>query len=86
MKGSDFVIDADTVIIAIGQTVEAEWLEGFEKTENGYLKVNRSYHTSVGGVFAGGDMTAGEGTIVQSVAQGKQAAHAIHEYLSRKRR
>ncbi len=86
VKGSDFVIDADTVIIAIGQTIDAEWLEGFEKREDGYIRVNRSYHTSVAGVFAGGDMIAGEGTIVQSVAQGKDSAHAIHEYLSKKQR
>ncbi len=86
MKGSDFVIDADAVIIAIGQTVDAEWLDGFEKKENGYVKVNKSYHTSIAGVFAGGDMIAGEGTIVQAVAQGKGAARAMHEYLSKKQR
>jgi glutamate synthase (NADPH/NADH) small chain len=34
------------------------------------------------GVFAGGDMIEGEGTIVQSVAHGKYAARAIHEYLT----
>jgi NADPH-dependent glutamate synthase beta subunit-like oxidoreductase len=86
VKGSDFVIDADTVIVAIGQTVGADWLEDFAKTDNGYIKVNKNFQTSVSGVFAGGDMVSGEGTIVQSVAQGKQAAHAIHEYLSRKQR
>ncbi len=86
LKGSDFVIDADTVIVAIGQSVEAEWLEGFERTENGYVKVNKNFHTSVSGVFAGGDMVAGEGTIVQAVANGKQAAHTIHEHVSKKLR
>lgn len=85
-KGSDFVIDADTVIVAIGQKVGAEWLEGFERTENGYVKVNKSFHTSVSGVFAGADMVAGEGTIVQAVAHGKLAAHAIQEYVSKKQR
>ncbi len=86
VKGSDFVLDAHTVIIAIGQTIGAEWLEGFERTGNGYVKVNKSLHTSVAGVFAGGDMVAGEGTIVQSVAHGKNAAHTIHEHLSKKQR
>jgi dihydropyrimidine dehydrogenase (NAD+) subunit PreT len=86
VKGSDFVIDADTVIVAIGQTVAADWLEGFEKKDNDFIKVNKNFHTSVAGVFAGGDMVAGEGTIVQSVAQGKTAAHAIHGYLSKKQR
>jgi glutamate synthase (NADPH/NADH) small chain len=85
-KGSDFVIDADTVVVAIGQSVGAEWLEGFERTDRGYMKVNKRFHTSVSGVFAGGDMVAGEGTIVQAVAHGKQAAHAIHEHVAKKQR
>jgi NADPH-dependent glutamate synthase beta subunit-like oxidoreductase len=36
------------------------------------------------GVFAGGDAVSGEGTVVRALAQGKQAAHAIHEYITRK--
>ncbi len=86
VKGSDFVTDADTVIVAIGQNIDADWLDGVEKTEGGYVNVNRNYHTSVAGVFAGGDMIAGEGTIVQAVGQGKHAAHALHDYLSKKQR
>jgi dihydropyrimidine dehydrogenase (NAD+) subunit PreT len=86
VKGSDFVIDAETVIVAIGQTIGGDWLDNFEKTDGGYVKVNKSFHTSIPGVFAGGDMVAGEGTIVQSVAHGKNAAHAIHEHLSKKQR
>ncbi|HEY6952588.1 MAG TPA: FAD-dependent oxidoreductase [Bacteroidota bacterium] len=86
VKGSDFVIDANTVIVAIGQKVGLDWLDAFQRTENGYLKVNKNYQTSVSGVFAAGDMTAGEGTIVQAVAGGKQAAHAIHEFISKKQR
>lgn len=84
VAGSDFVLDADTIIIAIGQTIEAEWLAGVERQQAGYVKVGEDLQTSVPGVFAGGDMIAGEGTIVQSVAHGKQAARAIHEYLSAK--
>jgi NADPH-dependent glutamate synthase beta subunit-like oxidoreductase len=80
VKGSEFQMEADTVIIAIGQSIAAEWLEGVAR-ENGYIKVDNNYQTSREGVFAGGDMIAGEGTIVQSVAQGKHAAQAIHEYL-----
>ena len=86
VRGSDFLLDADAVIVAIGQKVGAEWLEDFAKTENGTIKVNNNFQTSVAGVFAGGDMVLGEGTIVQSVAHGKQAAHAIHEYVSKKHR
>jgi len=82
VKGSDFALEADTVIVAIGQTIEATWLSGFDRTGGGYVKVGENFATSVPGVFAGGDMIAGEGTIVQSVAHGKYAARAIHEYLT----
>jgi glutamate synthase (NADPH/NADH) small chain len=82
VKGSEFVLEADSIIIAIGQTIGAKWLDGFARSKRGYVKVGENFQTSVPGVFAGGDMIAGEGTIVQSVAQGKYAAHAIHEYLS----
>jgi dihydropyrimidine dehydrogenase (NAD+) subunit PreT len=84
VKGSDFVLEADSVIIAIGQSIEAKWLEGFDRTKAGYVKVSENFQTSVPAVFAGGDMIAGEGTIVQSVASGKFAAHEIHNYLSAK--
>ena len=84
VKGSEFILDADSVIIAVGQSVEAQWLEGFDRTKAGYVKVSEDFQTSVPAVFAGGDMIAGEGTIVQSVASGKYAAHAIHNYLSAK--
>ena len=80
IKGSDFILEADTVIIAIGQSISADWLEGFDR-EKGYIKVDMKFQSSQQGVFAGGDMIAGEGTIVQSVAQGKHAAQAIHDYL-----
>lgn len=82
VKGSGFVLEADTIVIAIGQTIEAKWLKGFDRKGGGYMKVSENFETSVPGVFAGGDMIAGEGTIVQSVAHGKYAAHAIHEYLT----
>jgi dihydropyrimidine dehydrogenase (NAD+) subunit PreT len=80
VKGSEFIIDADTIIIAIGQSIAADWLEGFDR-EKGYIKVDENFQTSINKVFAGGDMIAGEGTIVQSVAQGKNAAQAINDYL-----
>lgn len=83
VKGSDFVLDASAVIIAIGQTIGAAWISDFDR-KGSYVKVDGSFETSVRGVFAGGDMIAGEGTIVQSVAHGKYAAHAIHQYLTAK--
>jgi dihydropyrimidine dehydrogenase (NAD+) subunit PreT len=84
VKSSDFVLEADTIIIAIGQTIASKWLSDFDRKGGGYVKVAENFETSVPGVFAGGDMIAGEGTIVQSVAHGKYAARAIHDYLTAK--
>jgi dihydropyrimidine dehydrogenase (NAD+) subunit PreT len=84
IKGSEFTLEADTIVIAIGQTIEANWLGDLERKGGGYVNVREDFRTSVAGVFAGGDMIGGEGTIVQSVSQGKYAAHAIHEFLSAK--
>ncbi len=84
VKGTDFLLEADSVIIAIGQSIGAKWLDRFDRTKGGYVKVSDNFQTSVPAIFAGGDMIAGEGTIVQSVASGKYAAHAIHKYLSAK--
>lgn len=82
VEGSEFDLEADAVIPAIGQVPGANFLRLFERTPQGYLKVNDSFATSRGHVFAGGDVVGGEGTIVQSVGHGKKAAHCIHRYLS----
>jgi dihydropyrimidine dehydrogenase (NAD+) subunit PreT len=83
IEGSDFVIDAEAVVVAIGQEIKSEFVNQCERTKQGYIKVNKRFQTSLDGIFAGGDAIAGEGTIVQSVAHGKNAAHAIVEYLMR---
>ena len=82
VKGSDFLLNADSVIVAIGQTIESDWVHRFARSQGGSVKVDGNFQTSIPGVFAGGDMIVGEGTIVQSVAHGKHAAQAIHEFLS----
>jgi dihydropyrimidine dehydrogenase (NAD+) subunit PreT len=81
VEGSDFILEVDLVIVAIGQKIKADWLEGINRNRAGYVEVDDRFRTSIEGVFAGGDMIAGEGTIVQSVAHGKHAAQAIHDYV-----
>jgi NADPH-dependent glutamate synthase beta subunit-like oxidoreductase len=81
IKGSEFTLEADLVIPAIGQVPSGDFLDLFARTPEGYLKVDESFSTSLPGVFAGGDVVGGEGTIVQSVGQGKMAALGIHRYL-----
>ena len=84
VPGSDFLLPADSVIVAIGQEVRADWLVGLSRTKKGFISVDGKFQSSVPGVFAGGDAVSGEGTVVRSLAHGKQAAHWIHEYIMRK--
>lgn len=85
IAGSEHVIEADTVVVAIGQVLDKNIFSHLKRTPRGYLAVNEHFQTSESGIFAGGDAINGEGTIVQSVAHGKQAAHSIHQYLSAKK-
>jgi glutamate synthase (NADPH/NADH) small chain len=81
IAGSEHSLMADTVIAAIGQEIPRDVFSHLKRTTAGYLSVNEHFMTSEQGVFAGGDAINGEGTIVQSVAHGKQAAWEMHEYL-----
>jgi glutamate synthase (NADPH/NADH) small chain len=85
VKGSEFTLDADTIIIAIGQLVGADIAKRFKQTNSGFIATDKKFRTSEKGVFAGGDAISGEGTIVQSVAHGKQAAHEIHNFLLKRK-
>ena len=78
---------ADTVVIAIGQRPDEGFLRciaGLETARNGCVLVDpETAGTSEPGIFAAGDILAGTDrrTVVLSIAQGKAAAQAIHEYL-----
>lgn len=86
---SKVVIPADTVVIAIGQRPDQGIMccvAGMETAKNGCVQVDpKTGHSSQPGIFAAGDILAGEHirTVVQSIAEGKIAALAIHEYLSK---
>jgi glutamate synthase (NADPH/NADH) small chain len=83
ITGSEFMLDADVVIEAIGQSLDEEFIrENPEvKTSGGSIIVDkRTGMTSKPGVFAGGDAVGG-GTVVQAIAEGKIAAKGIDEYL-----
>lgn len=81
IEGSEFTLGADAVIVAIGQVPGGDFLGLLDRTPEGYVRVDATFSTSLPGVFAGGDLVGGEGTIVQSVGQGKEAAGCIHRYL-----
>jgi len=84
IEGSEFVIDVDMVISAIGEVPDLSFLDArkFDITRNNTLKVNpHTMATNVDGVFAGGDVVSGPATVIEAIAAGKKAAIAIDRFL-----
>ncbi len=78
----DFTLVADLILKAIGQKLEPSGLDGIP-LERGKIIVDDQYQTSSKGIFAGGDAIAsGEDLTVQAVEDGKQAAHAIDQFMT----
>lgn len=86
VEGSEFTIEADTVISAIGQRIDQECLsdlKGLKWTRRQTIQANTvSLETGVPGVFAGGDAVTGPATVIEAIGAGKRAAEAIDRYLS----
>jgi glutamate synthase (NADPH/NADH) small chain len=88
VKGSEFVMDTDTVIVAIGRTpnpIIQSTTQGLAVTKWGTIVADENGKTSIEGVYAGGDIVTGEATVISAMGAGKKAAEAIHEYLMNKR-
>ncbi len=86
-KGSEFVMDTDTAIVAIGRTpnpIIQSTTEGLQVTKWGTIVTDENGKTSIEGVYAGGDIVTGEATVISAMGAGKKAAQAIHEYLMKK--
>jgi len=88
IEGSEFMMDVDTVIIAIGRTpnpIIQQTTEGLQVTKWGTIVADENGRTSLEGVYAGGDIVTGEATVISAMGAGKKAAKAIHEYLMSKK-
>ena len=86
VEGSEFVIDVDTVVMAIGTSPNPlikNTTAGLEVNGHGGIIVDDSGATSKEGVFAGGDAVTGAATVISAMGAGKLAAKSIHEYLSK---
>ncbi|MFH0771095.1 MAG: NADPH-dependent glutamate synthase [Candidatus Omnitrophota bacterium] len=84
VKDSEYVMPVDTVVVAIGQgpnPLISKTTEGFEINSDGELKIDENFMTSVKGIFAGGDITTGEGTVIAAMGAGKKAAADMDHYL-----
>ncbi len=84
IKGSEFVVEVDMAIVAIGQSanpIVASTATGVETNERGYFIADDDGRTTKPGVFAGGDIVTGAATVILAIGAGKKAARAIHDYL-----
>lgn len=79
-------LDADSVILAIGQQPDFDFLsdaDGIELSPTGTVTIDpETLATTAPGVFAGGDAAFGPRIAIEAVANGKHAARSIHEFLS----
>lgn len=84
---SNFVIDADCMIMAIGTSPNPlirHTTPGLEVNKRGCLIVDETEKTSREGIYAGGDAVTGAATVISAMGAGKKAAASIDEYLSNK--
>lgn len=86
IEGSEFIVDVDMVIPAIGERPDVSYLQNIERiqvTKDETIVVDReTCMTDLPGVFAGGDVVTGPATVVEAMAAGKKAARAIEDYLA----
>ena len=87
IEGSNYVIDVDSVVIAIGQSPNPlirQTTPGLDTQRWGGIIVDEdTMKTSKDGVYAGGDTVTGAATVILAMGAGKKAAKAIDEYLSK---
>lgn len=86
IPGSEFVMDVDTVVVAIGQgpnPLVPRTTKGLECNKKGNIVADpETGATSKPGVFAGGDVVTGAATVILAMGAGRTAAKAIHAYLN----
>lgn len=88
IEGSEFTMDLDTVIMAIGNRPNpliSQTMPELEITKWGTIVVDeQTMATSIEGIFAGGDIVSGAATVILAMGQGRVAAAGINEYLANK--
>ena len=86
-EGSEFDIEVDTVIMALGTTPNPllkSTTKGLETNKKGCLVVDEKGLTSRAGIYAGGDAVTGSATVIKAMGAGKLGAKSIDEYLKNK--
>jgi len=85
--GSDFTIECDVVIMALGTSPNPllkQTTKGLETNRRGCIVASEEGATSREGVYAGGDAVTGAATVILAMGAGRKAAKAIDEYIKSK--
>ncbi len=85
IKGSEFTMDVDTVIVAVGTRANpllTSTMNGLETSSRGYIKVNECCQSSVADIFAGGDIVSGSATVISAICQARKAAQCMVDFLN----
>jgi glutamate synthase (NADPH/NADH) small chain len=86
IPGTDFTLDADLVLLAMGflGPVRGGMIEqfGVKLDERGNVLTDDNYMSSVPGVFAAGDMRRGQSLVVWAISEGRRAAQGVHRFLA----
>lgn len=85
IPGSEFDVEADTILLATGQFPQTDWIEGELRKqlveEDEWLKSGTSPNTAVSKVFAAGDFATGASTLIEAIAHGKDCARSVDTFL-----
>ncbi|MDZ7262464.1 MAG: NAD(P)-binding protein [candidate division KSB1 bacterium] len=81
IEGSNFTVETDTIITAIGERPDFSFLIPEIATQNQVIAIDAVGETSLKGFFAGGDIVDQPHTVVHAIGSGKRAAMAIDQYL-----
>ena len=87
VPGSEFEIEADTVIMSLGTSPNpliSKTTEGLQTNRKGCIVADSEGATTREGVFAGGDAVTGAATVILAMGAGRKAAAAINEYITNK--
>jgi glutamate synthase (NADPH/NADH) small chain len=84
IPGSEFKLDVDEVIVAIGNTpnpIISRTTAGLKIKKRGEIEADENGQTSLAAVFAGGDVVTGAATVITAMGAGRKAAAAIDKYI-----
>ena len=88
VEGSEYILNVDTVIVAIGQQPNpmiASTTPGLEVNQEGYFVIDsQTMATTREGVYAGGDIAGWGASVIRAMGDGRKAAIAMHEYMMEK--